>query len=437
MMAAVRVVEHDPRRCADVQPGDVLHLARAALAASEARLELASYLFGVLAKMLQQGCDVARQVLGEQQVYRRLCHTLVEDVCWLRAEGLTAIDRFGLNQSLDMQLKGLALRRHERRDKAAASCLLSEETTKEAADGDVAAGSGDVNRSAAAHIAGHSAAAELKPAEVGRSQSMLQAAASSAGAQETAGVQASSEAASPLPLLQRLHQLLALRGSAEGASPAAARSSAVEALVLAAAPTAAPTGSISDSCTSSGSIAAHVAEGQQAQLAEALQAVLQAEQQRTWQAKQEADRLRSDKEQLALEVQQHKEAAQRAQNLMARQPQAGQQVVASAAPAPTAAHPAAASSTSTADASAGEWDELSDSLMQVMQPQEVSEVQAREFVMRLRATREGWSPLLRRMVCDMLPHLSTGLYSNSAHLVHELIQNAEDAHAAVGTAGGA
>jgi TolA-binding protein len=155
-----------------------------------------------------------------------------------------------------------------------------------------------------------------------------------------------------------------------------------------------------------------------------LELALQRQQQQASRLQQEAQELRADKGQLQQEAQQLKREQQLMQQLLEQQRQAASHSH-TAAPATAAGVPAATAAA--AAAAAEDWDELADPLLAASSQREVSTEAARGFILRLQAARQGCRQM-RRAFCSMLKHLSTGLYSSSEHLMHELIQNAEDAH---------
>ena len=264
------------------------------------------------------------------------------------------------------------------------------------------------------------------------------------------------------PLVHRLHKLLALNAavcgvrSASGLGSGFNPRSVVESIVqnhnTVTTAAAGDVGAGLYSSTFAPVLQLSKAVDMQTRCAE-LELALQHREQREKQLEQEAQELRADQEHLQQELQQLKmeqqlkQQQQEQQRLLDNQqngvahmqsslppgpppPTAGPAAAVQAHPAPQEnASPVAACRAPAVAAVAESWDESSDPLLAVEVPGEVHPEAAKEFVMKLRGAREGCRQM-RKAFCSMLKHLSTRLYSSSEHLMHELIQNAEDAHVA-------
>jgi hypothetical protein len=407
LQAAVRVVAHDPLHCAEVQPEDVLQLARLAIAAVGQFPVAAGYLFGILAKLLEQDCAAA-QALRQLDLMQQLLQALQTYLCWQLTVGEGGSKRAtAYTRALTIQLTGLVGNKPPVATEASTAAVAAgHSTTEENVLGEDGVSAEGAPRRLVAGSSSQHAVSSTK-------RQKTTAAAAAAGSTEPAQAlhlvtPSSTSPQQQLPLFRRLHQLLAL-------TPA--------------------------SSTSCDSVRLKVAEALGARLQTAeLQAALAAEAQLRQRAEQQAEQLLGEKEELQSEAEQQKRAAMRAQQQLA---QAHEQAAAAAAaragtPPPSASGvgsvsvpPAGAGGRQSALSSPAAvevgWDELADPLLAVMDPQQVSPEQAQHFILRLHAAREGCRQM-RTAFCSMLKHLSTGLYSSSARLVHELIQNAEDAH---------
>jgi hypothetical protein len=410
LQAAVRVVAHDPLHCAEVEPEDVLQLAHLSIAAVGQFPVAAGFLFGMLAKMLEQDCAAA-QVLRQLGIMQQLLQALQAYLCWQLSVGEGGSKRAtAYTRALTIRLTGLVGQTLSAAEASTAAATAGEGPEEAAVMGRDGAGAGDAPDGL---VAGGSSQHAVSSTKL-----QVTAAAGSAGSSHSVplATPASAPQQQQLPLLRRLHRVLAL-------TPASA--------------------------TSSDSVRLRVAEALEARLETAqLQAALATEVQLRQRAEQQAEQLLGEKEELQSEAEQQKRAAMRAQQQLAQAHQQAAAAQGGTLPPPPAAttgtayvSPAGASgsqsSPSTPAAGGVEWDELADPLLAVTDPQQVSPEQAQKFIVRLHAARDGCRQM-RTAFCSMLKHLSTGLYSSSARLVHELIQNAEDAHAGGQTAlGGA
>ena len=434
---------HDPQHCAVVQQADVARLASAALASVELAAKmptLAGSLFGVLAKVLQAGNAAAQQCLRQQPLLQLLLQGLARYMCCLHEEDLAEGPAFASGQELSGRLlellrSGAAAADSSGDDDSSYDSSSEQEGPAARASSQGGGGSGgQLEQSGPEEEPVAQAAGSLPPTGPARI-ALLEPHAAGAGSRPTDAT-SGSQGQQGVPLVQHLHRLMALRSAAAALQlgdtntsismvESIALGTAAEEAAAGPAPSTAALLHLSDALTA------------QARCAE-LQLALQRNEQRASQLVQESQELRADKEQLRQEAQQLKREQQLMQQLLEQQRQEATRgptaaTAAAAAQAAAAAGPAAAAA---AQAAAGEWDELADPLMAASSQQEVSPAAARGFVSRLQAARHGCRQM-RKAFCSMLKHLSTGLYSNSEHLMHELIQNAEDAHvqAAAGAGG--